>query len=46
MAKTYSAMAKLYGLKLYQGDITENKIPLRHRAAAKEYAQYLYSIEK
>lgn len=46
MATTFSAMAKLYGLKLYQGDITENRIPARHRAQAKEYAEYLKSLEK
>jgi len=46
MTKTFSAMAKLYGLKLYQGEITENRIPVRHRAQAVEYCEYLKTLEK
>lgn len=44
MATTYSAMAKLYGLKLYQGTITESRIPAKYRSQAIEYSQYLTSI--
>lgn len=46
MATSYSAMAKLYGLKLYHGDITENRIPACHRNQAKAYAEYLKSLDK
>lgn len=35
---TYTALEKLYGLKLYEGEITENRIPIRHRANAIAYA--------
>ncbi len=46
MPTNYTAIAKLYGLKLYQGDITEDRIPAKHRTQAKEYAEYLQSLEK
>lgn len=45
MTTTFSAMAKLYGLKLYRGEITENKIPNKHKTQAIEYCEYLKSIE-
>lgn len=36
-----SAIEKLYGLKLYQGLITEKKIPMRYRENAIAYAEEL-----
>ena len=38
---TYTALEKLYGLKLYKGEITEERIPTRHRANAITYAKSL-----
>lgn len=37
----YSALEKLYGLKLFDGLITEDKIPARFKTAAMEYAKSL-----
>lgn len=36
-----SAIERLYGLKLYQGIITENKIPAKYRENAIAYAKEL-----
>lgn len=38
---TYTCFEKLYGLKLYRGEITETKIPKRHRTGAIAYANEL-----
>lgn len=37
----YTALERLYGLKLYKGEITEDKIPFRHRTNAIAYAKSL-----
>lgn len=38
---TYTCFEKLYGLKLYRGEIKENKIPKKHRKGAVSYANEL-----
>ena len=38
---TYTCFEKLYGLKLYRGEITKTKIPKRHRTGAIAYANEL-----
>lgn len=38
---TYTCFEKLYGLKLYRGEITEQKIPKKHRDGAIAYAAEL-----
>lgn len=38
---TYTCFEKLYGLKLYRGEISENQIPNKHKTGAIAYCKEL-----
>lgn len=45
MAKTYSAIVQLYGLKVYQGQLKEKDVPDYYTKDVKAYVKELKSLE-